>query len=160
MLYTRRRVQRGSVNQQEGRSRLREKLIGGSIGRYAPLMGALIKSRKEECAWNMVQRSNDATLKAAQIKLRKEECALSMGQRSNDAVVKDVQTTLWKEECVGGTGQRSNDAVVKDVQTTLWKEECAGGTGQKPSNHFVKIRLVSRSSYEMIRLSYYSSLAL
>ena len=85
---------RGSkIYQQKTRRWLERKLIGRSIERYALLMGAQIKPRKEECALNMVLRSSDAVVKDAQAMLKEEACALSMGQnrRSNYATVKDAQ---------------------------------------------------------------------
>ena len=42
---------------------------------FAQLMDAQIRSRKEECAEGMVQRSNNAVLKVAQTKPLTEECA-------------------------------------------------------------------------------------
>ena len=62
----------------------------------AASMDAQIKPNEEECALDMVQRSNTnvAAVKGAQIKLGMEECALSMGQRRSDAVVMDAQAKL------------------------------------------------------------------
>ena len=47
----------------------------------------------------MEQRPSDAAEKVAQIKSKREECALGMVQRSNYAAVMDAQIKLRKEEC-------------------------------------------------------------
>jgi len=46
----------------------------------------------------MEQSSNDAAVMGAQIKSSKEESALSMEQSSNDAAAKDAQIKSSKEE--------------------------------------------------------------
>jgi hypothetical protein len=56
------------------KSQLR-KLIGRSIKRYALLMGAQIRSNKEEYALSTGQRSNDALLMNVLIMSSKEEHA-------------------------------------------------------------------------------------
>ena len=67
-----------------------------SIQRYAPLMGAQIKLREEECALSMGQSLNVAALKAVQIKSSEEECAKGMEHRLNinGAAVKGAQGLL------------------------------------------------------------------
>ena len=89
--------------------RLEEKWIGASIKRYALLIGAQIKSSKEECARSMEQRlsTSDAAVKDAQNMQSKEECVLSMEQRlsAKDAAVKDAQIKSSDEESVGDTGE-------------------------------------------------------
>jgi hypothetical protein len=61
MLHRGRRHQRGSENYQQKmrRNRLREKLPERSIDTNAPLMGAQIMLRKEECARGTGQRPNN-----------------------------------------------------------------------------------------------------
>jgi len=83
---------------------------------YAATQGAQNLLRKEECVFDMGQRSNYAALKNAQIKLDKGECASNMGQRwPFSALSKDAQIKLNEEECVSGMEQEHspNDAALK-----------------------------------------------
>lgn len=97
------------------------------------LMDVETKLRKEACAEDMGQSSNDAAMKDAQVKPRMEEYVLDTEQRRNNmnALRMDAQTMLSKEECVLGMEQKSNDAAAKDVQSKLRKEECALGMVQR-----------------------------
>mmetsp|Transcript_13218 Transcript_13218/g.19677 ORF Transcript_13218/g.19677 Transcript_13218/m.19677 type:complete len:141 (+) Transcript_13218:340-762(+) len=72
---------------------------------YAATQGAQNLLRKEECVFDMGQRSNYAALKNAQIKLDKGECASNMGQRYiSYAAVKGAQQLLEQEGYVGRMG--------------------------------------------------------
>ena len=64
---------------------------------------------------HMGRRSNDAAVKDALTK-SSEECALDMVQSENYASVKGAQKKLRKEEFVSSMGHVSNDAAVKDAQ--------------------------------------------
>ena len=88
------------------------------IGRYALLMGAIIKLREKACAKNMGQRenTNDAAVMDAQTFPSREECASGMVQRSNDAAVKVVQIKPSREACARGMERRSNGAASKGAQ--------------------------------------------
>ena len=63
---------------------------GLGVERFALLMDAQIKLRKEECASDTVQRPNDAAVMGAQTYPGMEECAAGMGQNTNVAATKDA----------------------------------------------------------------------
>ena len=74
-----------------------------NVPKYAAMMDAPNKLRKEECVLDMGHRSNDAAMMDARIMLLEEEYAKGMGHRSkmpNVAAMMDAPTMPRKVEFV------------------------------------------------------------
>jgi hypothetical protein len=91
--------------------------------------------RSVQEAWGKGQIINYAATKDAQSLLRMEECALDMVQRSNYAASRDVQTK--PEDFVGAT-EKSPNAVLLNAPTMPSIEEFVLHMGQKSRNAAVK----------------------